>query len=310
MSARRAFTLIELLVVIAIISVLIGMLLPAVQKAREAANRMSCSNNLKQIGLAMHMHHNDHDRLPPSRYGSHVLVLQPGEAYNPELFAGASWAVAILPYLEQQALLSQWGSRMDYFLQPAAVRQTPVKGYFCPSRRSAGSAGPSVSGDVPHAYPMGSHDYPPPRIHHPGALGDYAVVVDRSGQDYTDEIVTQLRGPFRNDKGFAFNGFNDGLSNTLLVGDKHVPAGKEGAGPWDSSVYNGFRYRSFCRAASRSLPPAAHPNDTGWKFGSRHTGVVMFCFADGGVRSLSVTINPLTFELLGMRNDGQVISDY
>src|SRR5438067_8990562 len=101
MRVRRAFTLIELLVVIAIISTLVGMLLPAVQKAREAASRISCANNLKQIGLAMHLHHNDLDRLPPSRLG----------------YARATWMVLVLPYLEQDNLYHQWDISRTYFDQ-------------------------------------------------------------------------------------------------------------------------------------------------------------------------------------------------
>jgi prepilin-type N-terminal cleavage/methylation domain-containing protein len=163
MSVRRAFTLIELLVVIAIISVLIGMLLPAVQKAREAANRITCANNLKQIGLAMHMHHNDHDRLPPSRLS--------GDR--------ATWAVLILPYLEQDALYRQWNLQWNYVQQTNTARQTAVKGYFCPSRRGP-SDGLSVSGDIIRV-PDG------PDIHFPGALGDYAVVIDKSGHDAPEE---------------------------------------------------------------------------------------------------------------------------
>src|SRR6202008_1455903 len=97
MSKRRGFTLIELLVVIAVISILIGMLLPAVQKAREAAARISCANNLKQIGLAMHMHPNDYERLPPSRVYP-INVISPGTLIHE---GGATWAVFILPYLEQ-----------------------------------------------------------------------------------------------------------------------------------------------------------------------------------------------------------------
>ena len=133
-SNKRAFTLIELLVVIAIISTLIGMLLPAVQKAREAAARISCANNLKQIGLAMHMHHTDNEKLPPSR-------LTGGRA---------TWAVLMLPYLEQDNLYRAWNLGFPYYQQSAVARTTQVKGYFCPSRRAAGGAtGTSISGDVP-----------------------------------------------------------------------------------------------------------------------------------------------------------------
>src|SRR6476469_4277722 len=126
---RPAFTLLELLVVIAIISVLIGMLLPAVQKAREAAARISCANNLKQIGLAMHNRHDTEGSLPPTRLG----------------YGRATWAVLLMPYLEQDNLFNLWNLGNTYFVQNNVARQTGVKGYFCPSRRQAND-GLSVSG--------------------------------------------------------------------------------------------------------------------------------------------------------------------
>ena len=83
-----------------------------------------------------------------------------------------------------------------------------------------------------------------------------------------------------------------------------------GVGWWDCSIYNGDYHQCSTRAASRAYPLTTNPNDTGWKFGSRHTGVVLFCFADGGVRTLPEVINPAILELLGTRNDGLVIPDY
>jgi prepilin-type N-terminal cleavage/methylation domain-containing protein/prepilin-type processing-associated H-X9-DG protein len=288
-NSQYGFTLIELLVVISIISVLIGMLLPAVQKAREAAARLSCTNNLKQIGLAMHNYSFDCDNhFPPSRLGEGL----------------ATWAVIILPYLEQNNLFNQWSMGQSYFLQNNVARLTPVKGYFCPSRRSANDPpNASISGDVPSNSGGSAQNVP-------GALGDYAVVIDPSGTDEPSITTQNLTGSFQIGQGYALLSFTDGLSNTLLVGEKQVPLPNAGVGWWDCSIYDGEYFQCWSRAASAAYPLTVNPQDTGWKFGSRHTSNVMFCFGDGHVQGLPATINPLTLQLLGTRNDGQVIPLY
>src|SRR3954452_4432372 len=125
---RGAFTLIELLVVIAIIAVLIGLLLPAIQKVREAANRAACANNLKQIGLACHNYHNVLGEFPPLRINSDY----------------ASWFVLIMPYLEQENISRTWNFNVFYRDQPDIARTMQVKSYFCPARRGGGADGLSA----------------------------------------------------------------------------------------------------------------------------------------------------------------------
>jgi prepilin-type N-terminal cleavage/methylation domain-containing protein/prepilin-type processing-associated H-X9-DG protein len=287
-SRRTGFTLIELLVVIAIISVLIGMMLPAVQKAREAANRINCASNVKQIGLAMLNYESAFGKLPPDR-----------------LDVGfATWAVVMLPYIEQDNLYRQWDINATYYQQNDTARRSPVKLYFCPSRRTSGSPPTtSVSGDVPSWGGSAASNVP-------GALGDYAVCVDRTGYDFPTEVAPNMSGPFQMGTGMRIADFTDGTSSTLLVGEKHVPQGKWGVGWWDCSTYNGDYHKCSTRAASRQFPLTTNPKDQGWKFGSMHTQVVVFCFADGHVQNIPEMINPSILELLGMRNDGQVIPDY
>jgi prepilin-type N-terminal cleavage/methylation domain-containing protein len=138
-TSRTGFTLVELLVVIAIISILIGLLMPAVQSARESANRIKCANNLKQIGLAIHLYHDQANRLPPSR---RTMKESP------------SWAWLILPQLEQENLYKQWPAGWSYpGLAPGTtitsdvvssvgkILSTAVPIYSCPSFRPPGSTG-------------------------------------------------------------------------------------------------------------------------------------------------------------------------
>ena len=162
---RVGFTLVEMLVVIAIIALLVGLLMPAVQRAREAANRSSCANNLHQIVLALHLYHFQFEQLPPSRINDQH----------------ATWAVLILPYLEQDALFNQWKVERPYYEQTETARRTSVKNYFCPTRRLA-SSDPlaSISGDVPS---NGDPNAP----HVPGALADYACCVGTTGFDFSSE---------------------------------------------------------------------------------------------------------------------------
>ena len=154
---RMGFTLVELLVVIAIIGLLIALLLPAVQVAREAARRTSCTNHLKQIGLAIHNFHDVNNWLIPTR--QHCQC--------------GTWAPMLWPFSEQSNAANHWGSKLNYHFQPLENIQVQVDIYYCPSRRAPPQL--SLNGDGRLSVP-----------HRPGALSDYGAVAgdDPATWDY------------------------------------------------------------------------------------------------------------------------------
>jgi prepilin-type N-terminal cleavage/methylation domain-containing protein/prepilin-type processing-associated H-X9-DG protein len=274
---RGAFTLIELLVVIAIIAILIGLLLPAVQKVREAAARMKCSNNLKQLALAAHNYHDSNGNFPSSDPQA-PGILSFTFTYNPDLF------VKLMAYFEQDNLYRAYTATA----RPSAdVKRALVPIMLCPSDATQPT------------YVYFGTEY---------AISSYG---GNAGTGPTASF-NSINGMFFGQSKVRITDVTDGTSNTFLFGERyHKDRGGYAIEPWGRWIYPSDRRDVLMTTgAPLNYDTADPPNSTTQRlaaFGSGHSGGANFAFVDGSVHFVSRSIDLTTYQSLSTRNGGEVI---
>jgi prepilin-type N-terminal cleavage/methylation domain-containing protein/prepilin-type processing-associated H-X9-DG protein len=322
---RPGFTLIELLVVIAIIAVLMGLLLPAVQKVREAASRTQCRNNLKQLGLALHNYHATYEVFPPG-YLSAVGPGGPADDQGP----GWGWATLILPYVEQDNLYRQIQLTKD-IKDPAhaAVRLTSLPVFLCPSDGGSRTFTVDLLNDPMPTYstPLTDVNGNPVQVAHSnyvGIFGNPEITPDPGFLLPDPDRSAAHQGMFYRNSKVRIADVTDGTSNTLFVGERSsnlayatwtgaVTGGQ--VPPKIPDLYNfgpeGAPVLILGHTGDASDVPPHTPNspvnhvDDFW---SRHLTGVNFLFVDGSVRNINDSISPPVWWALGKRTGGEVIS--
>lgn len=324
---KGGFTLVELLVVITIIGILISLLLPAVQSARESARRLQCSNNLKQLGLGSLQHQGKHGFFPSGGWGWN-WVGDPDRGFGRTQPGG--WIYSVLPYLEQQAL-HQLGAGKPVAqkkIDAGQVIATPLAVFNCPTRRA--SICYPGSGGLRNATGQGK-----------GARSDYAISTGAAAPDEfcggpaTTEIGDSwptCHNPLESGEencvncwritsdhnGISFQRsevkmahVRDGSSNTILIGEKYLDPDDYTSGSSSAdneTMYTGYNNDHFRNTYYGRTPMRDRPSmHSTYHFGSAHSGSCGFVFCDGSVHKISYSIDPATFRDLGNARDGNPI---
>jgi prepilin-type N-terminal cleavage/methylation domain-containing protein len=309
---RQGFTLVELLVVMAIIGILVGLLLPAVQKVREAANRVSCQNNLKQIGLALHNYHDTLRSfpagyiyaLPSSKNADRILHRPPPGAFTEPNAPGWGWAALLLPFVEQDPLAKQ----IDYTLPVESstnltARMTLLKVYTCPSDRSTGVFTVLTRVNLPLA---------------DAATNSYAACFgaqNAPGGPQPDHYTGD--GVFYRNSAVRIADILDGTSYTLAIGERGAFATQT---PWagvmtggtartttGAPVYSTIVEPAPVMALAYCKRPLNSPLSEPYDFFSPHE-IINFAFADGSVHAIKLSTDPAVLMALATRNGKEVLS--
>jgi prepilin-type N-terminal cleavage/methylation domain-containing protein len=314
---RRAFTLIELLVVIAIIAILIGLLVPAVQKVREAALRIQCFNNLKQIGIALHAYHGDVGNLP----SGHIETLDASGNFQ----YYTCWSIEILPYLEQDNLFKMYDRTIP---NQAAANQpfcrTFVKVYVCPADPYLGQIAPPETLAPNGGGNNGSVQYAMGSYRAMTGMGDVGTTDTFGG--YWNEVQQALKvhpaggGAFHGD-GYSKLGPEkltsvlDGTSNTIFVGERHSKTHPTRHPFWADS-FNLYSKGASWPFSITMVPDydlcasQVNANYCKYGWGSMHTAGISFLFGDGSVRSIRSVVDMNLFMALSTIAGGETLPDY
>jgi prepilin-type N-terminal cleavage/methylation domain-containing protein/prepilin-type processing-associated H-X9-DG protein len=347
-SRSRGFTLIELLVVIAIIAILIGLLVPAVQKVREAAARASCTNNLKQIGIALHAYHNTFGKLPPAKINSGSYA-----CYNPAgVFVGAAnynyypnkpykvynhtGFTLLLPYIEQAPLYKQynfdlpasnscWNVVTPQEASPYPLSQKYLANY--PNGVTGTTNAAVVATPIP-TYTCPADTNPPAIDNNTNPpYGPYASTGARSNYLFSCGDADDYSGPYKPTNGgagmFGINGaarfsdVRDGTSNTLMVGESRQLGVSSSYGPrWGSGTHTSVTGLVYINDAWTAINYPYSPTSSGitaqlqyaWVFGSWHNGGANFVFGDGSVHFLSDSTSLATLYALATIAGGESVA--
>lgn len=290
---RNGFTLIELLVVIAIIAVLIGLLLPAVQQAREAARRSQCRNNLKQIGLALHSYHDSNNALPPGWFG--ITAAQP----DVNGLNGWSWSARILPQLEGSPFFKTLNFNVKVGDPMNATARLTVLPYFrCPSDLA------------PERWTINAAGTATPMTDVAGA--SYAGVFGKDEVDDCDGLgpgsPCSSDGAFFLNSAVRFAQVRDGLSTTLMVGEHQTRPASGWYYTWSGVIAGGDR--AIVRILGDTDVTPNHDDLHLDEFASYHNGGCHFTMGDGSVHFVANTVNLSVYRNLSSRAGNDVVNEF